>query len=68
MLLMIQRMYLGAINARYAGVAGNSGRGGFCAVVGGSIIVIAVGVYPQPILELLSGTLNQINGIILPYR
>ena len=64
MLWMIQRMYLGASNERYAGIAEINGRELFTLVPLG-IIVIAVGVYPQPVLELLSGTLDQINGIIL---
>jgi NADH-quinone oxidoreductase subunit M len=67
MLWMIQRMYLGAINEKYVGIAEISGRELFTLVPLG-IIVIAIGVYPQPVLELLSNTLNQINGIILPYR
>ncbi len=66
MLWMIQRMYLGAINERYAGITEINGRELFTLIPPG-IIVIAVGVYPQPILELLSGTLNQINGIVLHY-
>jgi NADH-quinone oxidoreductase subunit M len=64
MLWMIQRMYLGAINERYVGIAEINGRELFTLVPLG-IIVIAVGVYPQPVLELLSRTLEQINGIVL---
>ncbi len=67
MLWMIQRMYLGVISERYAGIADINGKELFTLIPFG-LIVIAVGVYPQPVLELLTRTLDQINGIILPYR
>jgi len=64
MLWMIQRMYLGASNERYTAIAEINGRELFTLVPLG-IIVIAVGVYPEPVLELISGTLDQINRIVL---
>lgn len=63
MLWMIRRMYLGPTNERYTGVVEINKRELFTLVPQG-IIVIAIGVYPQPLLELLGRTLDQINGIV----
>ncbi|MFQ5904239.1 MAG: NADH-quinone oxidoreductase subunit M, partial [Candidatus Binatia bacterium] len=64
MLWMIQRMYLGSSNEKYKGIAEINGRELFTLVPLG-IIVIAVGVYPQPVLDLLGVSLDHLNSIVL---
>lgn len=64
MLWMMQRMFLGAVNEKYSGVGEINGRELFTLLPLG-IIVITIGVYPRPVLELLRVSLNHLNGIVL---
>ena len=64
MLWMMQRMFLGAINEKYSGIAEINGRELFTLFPLG-IIVVVVGVYPRPVLDLLRASLSHLTGIVL---
>jgi NADH-quinone oxidoreductase subunit M len=66
LLWTIQRMYLGTTNEKYLAIPEINGRELFTLVPLG-LIVIFVGVYPRPVLDLLSASLQNLNQIVIPY-
>ncbi len=64
MLWMMQRMFLGAVNEKYSGIAEINRRELFTLFPLGTIAV-SIGVYPRPVLDLLRASLNHLNGIVL---
>ena len=63
MLWTLQRVWLGKLNEQYAGIAEINGRELFT-LIPLAAIVIVLGVYPTAILELMSASLDQLNGVV----
>jgi NADH-quinone oxidoreductase subunit M len=63
-LWMMQRVFLGKVNEKYVGIAEISGREIFT-LVPLAVIIVILGVYPRPILDLMSQSLNSLNQIVL---
>ncbi|MBU1702066.1 MAG: NADH-quinone oxidoreductase subunit M [Candidatus Eisenbacteria bacterium] len=61
----LQRMFLGKPNEKYLNLPDMTGRELFTLVPLG-IIVIILGVYPKPILDLMQVTINHLAGIVQP--
>ncbi|MBD3334290.1 MAG: NADH-quinone oxidoreductase subunit M [Candidatus Eisenbacteria bacterium] len=61
----LQRMFLGKVNEKYAGLPDMTGRELFTLVPLG-IIVIVLGVYPKPVLDLMEVTLNHLVTVVQP--
>jgi len=57
MLWTFQRMFLGELNQKYKGLTDMDARE-WVTLVPLAIIVIALGVWPMPVLDLISDTLN----------
>lgn len=66
MLWTLQRVFLGPVNERYASLPDLTAREAFT-LVPLAILVVALGVYPMPILNLIDATLVQINAAIVPF-
>ena len=62
----IQRVYLGPTNEKYKTLPEINGRELFTLIPLG-IIVIALGVYPNAMLDLLRASLDQLNQIVIPH-
>ena len=62
----IQRVYLGATNEKYKGLAEINGRELFTLVPLG-IIVVILGVYPHAVLDLVRASLDQLNQLVIPH-
>ncbi|MGH3055813.1 MAG: NADH-quinone oxidoreductase subunit M, partial [Gaiellaceae bacterium] len=63
-LWMMQRVFLGKVNEKYVGIAEINGREIFT-LVPLAVIVVILGVYPRPILDLMSQSLNSLNQFVL---
>ena len=63
-LWMMQRVFLGKVNEKYVGIAEISGREIFT-IAPLAVIVVILGVYPRPILDLMSQSLNSLNQFVL---
>ena len=63
-LWMMQRVFLGKVNEKYVGIAEISGREIFT-LAPLAVIVVILGVYPRPILDLMSQSLNSLNQFVL---
>ncbi len=63
-LWMMQRVFLGKVNEKYVGIAEINGREIFT-LVPLAVIVVILGVYPRPILDLMSQSLNSLNQLVL---
>jgi NADH-quinone oxidoreductase subunit M len=66
LLWTIQRMYLGKTNEKYLALPDINGRELFT-LVPLAVIVIYVGVYPGPVLDLLAASLQNLNQIVIPH-
>jgi len=66
MLWTLQRVFLGPVNERYAGLPEISAREVFT-LAPLAVLVIALGVYPKPVLDLIDATLTQLNAAIVPF-
>jgi len=64
MLWTMQRIYLGAPNEKYLTLPDISAREVFTLVPLG-ILVVVLGVYPQPILDLIGVSLHKLNEVVL---
>jgi NADH-quinone oxidoreductase subunit M len=58
-LRMVQRMFLGEFNVKWAGLTEINGRE-LLAVAPLLILTIALGVYPAPLVDMISATLQNI--------
>ncbi len=63
MLWTMQRIYLGKPNEKYAGLPDINAREVFTLVPLG-IIVIVLGVYPRPVLDLITVSLDHLNQVV----
>jgi NADH-quinone oxidoreductase subunit M len=63
MLWTMQRIYLGPPNEKYVGLPDINGREVFTLVPLG-IIVIILGVYPRPVLDLINVSLTHLNQVV----
>jgi NADH-quinone oxidoreductase subunit M len=63
-LWMMQRVFLGKVNEKYVGIAEINGREIFT-LVPLAVIVVILGFYPRPILDLMSQSLNSLNQLVL---
>jgi NADH-quinone oxidoreductase subunit M len=63
MLWTMQRIYLGQPNEKYVGLPDINGREIFTLVPLG-IIVIVLGVYPRPVLDLINVSLVHLNQVV----
>ena len=59
-------MYLGPTNEKYKLLPEIKGRELFTLVPLGAIVIF-VGIYPNAVLDLLRGSLDQINQIVIPH-
>ncbi len=66
MLWTLQRVFLGPLNERYASLPDISAREALT-LVPLAIIVVALGVYPMPMIELIDATLATLNAAVLPF-
>lgn len=66
MLWTLQRVYLGKENEKYKNLPDISRREALC-LAPLAIIVIILGVYPKPILDMMVVSLNGINQSLVPY-
>jgi NADH-quinone oxidoreductase subunit M len=64
MLWTMQRIYLGKPNEQYATLPDINGREIFTLVPLG-VIVVVLGVYPHPVLDLINVSLVHLNGIVM---
>lgn len=64
MLWTMQRIYLGKPNEKYVGLPDINGREVFTLVPLG-ILVIVLGVYPRPVLDLINVSLVHLNGVVM---
>ena len=60
----MQRIYLGKPNEKYLGLPDINGREVFTLVPLG-ILVVILGVYPRPVLDLIDRSLGNLNQIVL---
>jgi NADH-quinone oxidoreductase subunit M len=63
MLWTLQRIWLGKLNEKYATISDINGRELFT-LVPLAAIVIVLGVYPTAILDLMTASLDQLNGVV----
>jgi len=66
MLWTLQRIWLGKLNEKYASMPEINARELFT-LVPLAAIVIVLGVYPTAILDLMTASLNQLNGVVATY-
>jgi NADH-quinone oxidoreductase subunit M len=66
MLWTLQRIWLGTLNEKYADIPEINGRELFT-LVPLAVIVIVLGVYPTAILDLMTASLDQLNGVVATY-
>jgi len=66
MLWTLQRIWLGALNEKYADIPEINGRELFT-LVPLAAIVIVLGIYPTAILDLMGASLNQLNGVVATF-
>ncbi len=66
MLWTLQRVYLGKENEKYKDLPDINRREALC-LLPLAIIVIILGVYPIPLLNMMSASLNAINQSLVPY-
>ena len=60
MLWTLQRVYLGKVNEKYTNLPDISRREALC-LLPLAVIVVILGVYPKPVLDLMIVSLNGIN-------
>jgi len=63
-LWMMQRVFLGKANEKYAGLPDINGRELFT-LAPLAVIVVILGFYPRPVLDLMSQSLNSLNQFVL---
>jgi NADH-quinone oxidoreductase subunit M len=63
-LWMMQRVFLGKANEKYVGLPDINGRELFT-LAPLAVIVVILGFYPRPILDLMSQSLNSLNQFVL---
>jgi NADH-quinone oxidoreductase subunit M len=66
MLWTLQRIWLGKLNEKYADMPDVDGRELFT-LVPLAVIVVVLGVYPTAILDLMTASLDQLNGVVANY-
>ena len=66
LLWTMQRMYFGKVNEKYTGLPEINGRELFTLMPLGAIVVV-LGVYPAPVLDLMTRSLQNLNQIVQPY-
>jgi NADH-quinone oxidoreductase subunit M len=66
MLWALQRVFLGPLNEKYKGYPDINGRE-VITLLPLVIIVVVMGVYPKPAIDLMSVSLNGINEALVPY-
>jgi NADH-quinone oxidoreductase subunit M len=66
MLWTLQRIWLGKLNEKYAEIPEINGRELFT-LVPLAAIVIVLGVYPTAILDLMTASLDQLNGVVATF-
>ncbi|MBI4518027.1 MAG: NADH-quinone oxidoreductase subunit M [Deltaproteobacteria bacterium] len=66
MLWTMQRMYFGKVNEKYATLPEINGRELFTLLPLGAIVIV-LGVYPAPVLDLMTQSLHQLNQMVAPY-
>jgi NADH-quinone oxidoreductase subunit M len=66
MLWTMQRMYFGKVNEMYADLPEINGRELFTLLPLGAIVII-LGVYPAPVINLMTQSLQNLNQIVAPY-
>ncbi len=66
MLWTLQRVYLGKANEKYKDFPDITSREALC-LAPLAVIVLILGVYPKPILDLMQVSLNGINQTLVPY-
>ena len=66
MLWTLQRIWLGKLNEKYASIPEINGRELFT-LIPLAAIVIVLGVYPTAILDLMSASLDQLNGVVATF-
>jgi NADH-quinone oxidoreductase subunit M len=64
LLWTMQRIFLGKVNEKYAGLPEINGRELFT-LVPLAVIVVILGVYPHAVLDLMSASLNGLNQLVL---
>jgi NADH-quinone oxidoreductase subunit M len=62
-LWMIQRMFLGELNPRWAALK-DMDRGELFAIVPLAVLTLAVGIYPLPLLNLINGAMTNILALV----
>jgi NADH-quinone oxidoreductase subunit M len=63
MLWTLQRVWLGKLNEKYATIPEINGRELFT-LVPLTAIVVFLGIFPSAVLDLMSASLNQLNGVV----
>jgi NADH-quinone oxidoreductase subunit M len=66
MLWTMQRMYFGKVNEKYATLPEINGRELFTLIPLGAIVVF-VGIYPAPVLNLMTQSLQNLNHMVQPF-
>jgi NADH-quinone oxidoreductase subunit M len=66
MLWTMQRMYFGKVNEKYVDLPEINARELFTLIPLGAIVII-LGVYPAPLLDLMNESLQNLNHIVAPY-
>ncbi|MFO1462728.1 MAG: NADH-quinone oxidoreductase subunit M [bacterium] len=66
MLWTLQRVFLGPLNEKYKGYPDINAREVLC-LLPLAIIVLAMGVYPKPLINMMSVSLKGINETLVPY-
>jgi NADH-quinone oxidoreductase subunit M len=63
MLWVLQRVFLGTLPEKWAGLTDMDGRETFM-LVSLAVIVIFLGIYPAPVLDLMNASMNSLAGIL----
>jgi NADH-quinone oxidoreductase subunit M len=66
MLWTLQRIYLGKLNEKYKDLPDINLREALC-LAPLAVIVLVLGVYPKPALDLMAVSLNGVNEALVPY-
>ncbi|MGH7786943.1 MAG: complex I subunit 4 family protein [Candidatus Binatia bacterium] len=66
MLWTMQRVWLGKLNEKYVDIAEINGRELFT-LAPLAVIVVVLGIYPTAILELMTTSLDQLNGVVAKF-
>ncbi|MGH7828738.1 MAG: NADH-quinone oxidoreductase subunit M, partial [Candidatus Binatia bacterium] len=66
MLWTLQRVYLGPLNEKYKDYLDITKREAAC-LLPLAVIVVILGVYPKPALDLMRVSLNGVNQMLVPY-